>query len=150
MFHFNFTCILVLSTIGFLLFTLFKHERYTLAIVVCTDTGCTGHAFELFDPHGRSVAAHSEDGVLTLQEGYTWDGASGPAIDTRSVMRASAVHDAFYQAIKYGLLPIQYRKCADLLLRDLAIRDGCSRFRATYFFYAVRVFGRLAIGKIRS
>ena len=144
----NLFCFSVLLSVAAILFSIFKHERYTLALVIETPTGIEGRAFELFDVHGRSVAAHSEEGVLTLQEGYTWDGASGPAIDTRSVMRASAVHDAFYQAIKFGLLPMSYRKSADILLRDLAIKDGCHKARAIYFFYAVRVFGRLAIGKV--
>ena len=36
-------------------------------------------------------------GWLFIREGYAWDGASGPAIDTKSIMRGSLVHDALHQ-----------------------------------------------------
>jgi len=46
-------------------------------------------------------------GWLTIQAGYAWDGASGPAIDTKSFMRGSLVHDVCYQALSLGLLSRQ-------------------------------------------
>jgi len=36
-------------------------------------------------------------GSLCIREGYSWDGPSGPAIDTVDFMRGSLVHDALYQ-----------------------------------------------------
>jgi len=37
------------------------------------------------------------DGNLTIKKKYAWDGPSGPTIDTKTFMRGSLVHDAFYQ-----------------------------------------------------
>jgi hypothetical protein len=44
------------------------------------------------------------DGILTLIHPYAWDGAT-LALDTRTNMRGSAVHDALIQLVKLGLLP---------------------------------------------
>ena len=42
----------------------------------------------------------SKNGFLRIKTGYAWDGASGPAIDTRNFMRGSLVHDALYQLMR--------------------------------------------------
>lgn len=63
-------------------------------------------------------------GLLTVKEGYSWDGASGPTIDTKSSMRAGLVHDAFYQLLRGELISQHYREAADGLLRDLMIEDA--------------------------
>ena len=54
-------------------------------------------------------------GNLTIYKGYAWDGASGPAIDSKAFMRGSLVHDACYQLIAEGLLPQSARKTANHL-----------------------------------
>ena len=46
----------------------------------------------------------SKGGTLHLGVGFAWDGASGWTIDTKSSMRASAVHDALYKLIRMGRL----------------------------------------------
>jgi hypothetical protein len=81
------------------------------------------------------------DGVLTIQQGYLWDGPSGPAVDTNSLMRASLVHDALYELMQLRLLDGQWRKAADVLLRRLSIEDGCWRIRAWWVYWAVRLCG---------
>lgn len=43
------------------------------------------------------------DGLLTIRDGYAWDGASG-AFD-KGLEIPSLVHDAFYQMLREGLLP---------------------------------------------
>ena len=88
----------------------------------------------------------SKDGVLTLSEGYSWDGASGPARDTKTIMRASLIHDALYQLIRMGMLDQskETRKKADVILREICLEDGMSRFRAWAVYYAVRIFGAKA------
>ena len=42
----------------------------------------------------------SIDGLLTIKDGYAWDGPSGPTIDTPNFMTPSLVHDAIYQLMR--------------------------------------------------
>ncbi|TPV94105.1 MAG: DUF1353 domain-containing protein [Myxococcales bacterium FL481] len=83
------------------------------------------------------------EGALHFQMGYAWDGASGPAVDTKSWMRASLVHDGLYQLMRTGSLPQSYREPADRLMRQLCIEDGMPRVRAWWSYWAVRAAGGL-------
>lgn len=83
----------------------------------------------------------SGSGILSLQEGYAWDGPSGPAIDTPDWMRGSLVHDALYQFMRESLLPLSYRKPADQIMRRLLLADGMPAFRAWYSYVGVRIGG---------
>lgn len=83
----------------------------------------------------------TDGGRLKIRKGYAWDGASGPAMDTKNFMRASLVHDALYQLIREGILPTSKRKKADKLLREMCLADGMSRPRAWWVYRAVRAFG---------
>lgn len=85
-----------------------------------------------------------EDGLLVIREGYCWDGASGPAIDTENFMRGSLVHDVLYQLIRENKLAQRYRKRADRILYQIIREDGMKRIRAAWVFVAVRLFGRRA------
>jgi hypothetical protein len=95
-----------------------------------------------------------EQGKMILFEGFTWDGASGPAIDTATFIIPSAIHDALYFLIKNNkfdnlqlpswlnwLLRAVYRKIADILLVSLCAKFGMNMNRAWYVYYAVRIFG---------
>jgi len=53
------------------------------------------------------------DTGITIREGYCWNGASGPVIDTKSTMRGSLVHDALYQLMRMGLIGQEYKLLAD-------------------------------------
>jgi len=90
------------------------------------------------------------DGYIDVRAGYAWDGPSGPTFDTPTFMRGSLVHDALYQAIAQGLLSKDYRKRADLELRRLCLQDGMNKFRASYVYWAVRIFGGMAVSKKRE
>lgn len=81
------------------------------------------------------------DGLLTIQPGYAWDGPSGPTLDTPSFMRGSLVHDALYQLMREGDLPIEARQRADALLRDICLAAGMWPPRARYVHWFVRRFG---------
>ena len=84
------------------------------------------------------------DGNLTIAQNYTWDGPSGPAIDTRNFMRASLVHDALYQILReYPDMEHRkrFRKKADNVLRTICNDEDMFWFRSTYVYYAVRLFG---------
>ena len=85
------------------------------------------------------------DGVLFIEEGYAWNGPSGPTIDTPNFMPASLMHDAMYQLFRMELLSAdRWRKTADQELRRIALEDGMNRFRAGYVYHAVRMGARKA------
>lgn len=83
----------------------------------------------------------SIDGQLMVASGYQWDGPSGPAFDTPDFMRASLVHDALYQLMREGRLPMHYRNVADEQLWQIARADGMPWWRAAWCFLGVRLFG---------
>ena len=83
-------------------------------------------------------------GDLLILKDYAWDGASGPTMDTQSIMRASLVHDGLYQLMRDGGLPLSYRKPADKLLRKMCREDGMMWIRAWWVYLAVRIFGKEA------
>ena len=82
-------------------------------------------------------------GILSLKDGYAWDGPSGPTIDTLTFMRGSLIHDALYQLMREGQLDGKvHRENADRILHDICVEDGMSSFRAWYVYHAVRLFAR--------
>ena len=91
----------------------------------------------------RYIAVIDDNGdrLLAIFKGYAWDGASGPTFDDKTNMRASLVHDALYQLMREKLLDRKHRKYADELFRDICIEDGMGKFRAWYYYQAVRIFG---------
>ena len=82
------------------------------------------------------------DGVLHVYPSYQWDGASGPTIDTKNTIAASLVHDCLYQIVEVSHLAKYngFRKYADKVFYDHLRADGMSKFRAGYFYYALRIF----------
>jgi hypothetical protein len=101
-------------------------------------------------PGERPWAELGPSGVLVVREGYTWDGASGPAIDTSSVMDASLAHDVLYEFIARGLLPWSTRKAADKTLLRLCQEAKMPGWRSQYIYWAVRLFGGFAIDWVRQ
>lgn len=77
------------------------------------------------------------DGMLTIRTGYAWDGASGPAIDTRNFMRGSLVHDALYQLMREGHIGQHHRNAADRMLQRICSEDGMSALRAWWVYQGV-------------
>lgn len=63
-------------------------------------------------------------GVLTVREGYAWDGTSGPVIDRKSNMRGSCGHDALYQLMRMGLLDCRLYETADKDFGRWIKKDG--------------------------
>lgn len=83
----------------------------------------------------------SLDGWLTIHADYPWDGASG-ALDTKTIVRGSLVHDALFEMLRLGLLP--HDPCfheANLELHKICLEDGMCRWRADYIYRAVERFG---------
>jgi len=82
------------------------------------------------------------EGLLTLKNGYAWDGPSGPTIDTPNFMRGSLVHDALYQLMRSKLIEKErWRKKADGELKRMCVEDGMSRIRSWCVHKAVRCCG---------
>ncbi|MDN3652512.1 DUF1353 domain-containing protein [Thalassotalea ponticola] len=93
----------------------------------------------------------SKQGLLTINNGYAWDGPSGPTIDTQNFMRASLVHDALYQLMREQLLDTQStRKRADKLLQQLCRQDGMSALRAWLAYSGLRLLGSKAASPLNK
>jgi hypothetical protein len=85
----------------------------------------------------------TEDGWLVIKKDYAWDGASGPAFDTKTIMRGSLVHDALYQLMREGFLNRKtHRKYADQLLKKICLEDGMWKLRANWVYWAVQSFAK--------
>lgn len=95
-------------------------------------------------PVDTGLLAITSDGVLTIRKGYSWDGPSGPTIDTKNFMQGSLVHDALYQLMREEILPQSARKKADEILREICRKDGMSKVRAWYVYNGVRIGGASA------
>jgi len=126
-----------------------KGYKYELLETVMVFTGIKDEVNQLFaDPEHvgveidtRYIALFS-NGQLFIKARYAWDGASGPAIDTKTFMRGSLVHDALYQLMREGHLDRKYRKRADQLLREICLEDGMWNVRAAWVYWAVQTFAK--------
>lgn len=111
-----------------------------------------GYKYQLEDDYQETVAVQPDhilitpwvslgtNGLLLIRKGYAWDGPSGPAIDTRSFMRGSLVHDALYQLMRLGRLDRhRWRKEADRELRRICREDGMNAARAAWVYAGVRM-----------
>jgi hypothetical protein len=98
----------------------------------------------------RALVRLFPTGRLHVRAGYSWDGASGPAFDTAGVMEASFAHDVLYELIGRRLIPWSSRKAADQTLRKLCLAGKVPRWRATYIYCAVRLFGGFWLDPIRQ
>ena len=96
----------------------------------------------LFKPIDTEYIKLNTFGILTIKEGYAWDGPSGPVIDTLDTMRGSLIHDALYQLMRNKNLDHDtYRKTSDKILYETILEDGVMKFRAWYIYQGVRLFG---------
>ena len=117
----------------------YKHPEYKYRLVKNYQITLIDFDYESFDY--KYFSWNNDTKVLTIKEGYCWDGASKLAIDTFSFMEGSLVHDAFYQFMREKIIPITYKDYADRLLQKICIKNGMSKFRAGYVYWAVRFFG---------
>lgn len=86
----------------------------------------------------------NKKGFLTIKNGFAWDGASGPTIDTDNSMEGGLVHDALYQLLRQDFLPQIHRKYADKLLKDICVSKGMWKFRANIWEDSVQKFAKFA------
>jgi hypothetical protein len=87
---------------------------------------------------------YDTSGLLTIKEGYAWDGPSGPTIDTKDFMRGSLVHDVFYQLMREKYLDQSWKDYADKLLKRICIADGMYNIRAEMVYEGVQHFAGYA------
>lgn len=94
----------------------------------------------------------SDTGILKIEKGYRWDGASGPTFDTKATMRAGCIHDVLYQAMRENKLDIyKYKGMADSELGSIMKEDSespeiWSNIRSSYYEWAVNIAGWKAAG----
>ncbi len=82
-------------------------------------------------------------GNLIIEQGYAWDGTSGPVIDTAENMRASLVHDALYQLMRQRKLTAKaHKKKADKIFKRMCIEDGVSRAVAHTYYLVLKALGK--------
>lgn len=82
------------------------------------------------------------DGMLWIRAGYSWDGASGPTIDTDTTFVNSLVHDVFFQMQRKGQLP--HDPCFHISndeLKRIGINSGMYEWRANMWKNGVEEFG---------
>ncbi|HUS49701.1 MAG TPA: DUF1353 domain-containing protein [Candidatus Paceibacterota bacterium] len=82
---------------------------------------------------------------IIVKSGYAWDGASGFTIDTKNSMRASLIHDVFYQCLREEILPLSLKEYADSLFKKILIQDGMNKIRANIWYIAVKRFGENSV-----
>lgn len=109
-----------------------KGYKYQIVTDYSVYIGILNHSF------ATEFFSLDERGMLRIKKGYSFDGPSGLAIDTRNFMRASLAHDCLYQALRMELLEPKYRENADDLMRRICLEDGMSRIRAWWCWKAVR------------
>ena len=112
------------------------HEKFELYIPdSMTDKTITG---------SDNYVVLEPDGLMKFRRGYSWDGASGPTIDTKNTIRGSLVHDGLYQLMRENKLNRKHRNLVDKLLRQHLREDKMSRFRAWYWYKGVYIGAKKA------
>ncbi|PPC85928.1 MAG: hypothetical protein CTY37_07135 [Methylotenera sp.] len=86
----------------------------------------------------------SADGVLTIHPRFDFS-ANFPAINTWDAIRGACEHDAFYWLMKNGYLSYEFRRLIDYFFYWRLVKDGMPKFRARYWWHAVRLGGESAL-----
>ena len=80
-------------------------------------------------------------GELTVYTGYEWDGATG-AIDDKTILRGSCIHDVLCEMVSYRLIDSSYRKYADKEMIVICDIDGMMKLRKEWVYFAIRYFNK--------
>jgi len=113
-----------------------RKYKYQLTENYFVETNITG-----FSANNKFIGLN-KTGNMVIFQGYSWDGPSGPTIDTEAFIKASLVHDAFYQLFREKKLPLSLRIKADKFLYKECIQYGMWKIRALWVYWAVRIFGK--------
>ena len=85
--------------------------------------------------------------TMVIEDGYCWDGASGPTINTNKMIMISLPHDVFYQAIREQILDEIWKKDADLEIEEM-YKERSSKWFSWFgnlIHFAVDKFGKSSI-----
>lgn len=75
-------------------------------------------------PGGNEFVNLTLGGDLNIAIGYAWNGANWPAINTKSFVRPSLVHDALRQLWELGIIDDVGLAASDRLLAKMLREDG--------------------------
>lgn len=93
----------------------------------------------------------TSEGVLTVREGYAWDGTSGPVLDRKTNQRGSLAHDALYQLMRMERLPHFLWRDADREFAKILKQDGAWRLTRQIDMAGLKLaHGRAALPKNRK
>lgn len=104
-----------------------------------TLTRCFSHCLTKDNQVTNQPILSGNGQLLTFYVGYSWDGASGLAIDTQNTRCASLVHDGLYQAMRLGLLPRDMKALADEEMLLILKEDGMSGARRWFWELGLKV-----------
>ena len=93
-------------------------------------------------PNDFSLIKLTNAGNLTLEKGYTWNGAT-LIPDSEVTMRATLAHDALYLLMRRGLLERAWRKEVDRLFRKICFDDKMPAPFAHALYASLRAVGWL-------
>jgi len=82
---------------------------------------------------------------IQVNPGYTWDGCSGPTVDTANTMAAGLVHDFLYQMVREGIISKDCKEDIDNLFHSILRECGVIKIRAWYYHEAVKRFGHSSL-----
>ena len=108
---------------------------YTKIFLDISETITGANGFVCISPTGKKGEA-----LVEVEKGYCWDGCSGPTVDTKTSMRASLFHDAFYQLMREAKLPYKFVGNADRIFYRMLKEDGMNKFRAWYYYKGVNTW----------
>lgn len=117
------------------------HERFTISLPTFADP--VRPVLEIPGPAslgGKPIVILHPDGLLVIEAGYAWNGASGPAWDHNFIV-ASLVHDVLYQLIRLLLLSPEAKDAADDVMYWLCVGAGMWKPRAYWCWLGVHVGG---------
>lgn len=80
-----------------------------------------------------------ESGLLVVEKGYAWDGATG-AVDSKSIIFASCIHDILCGFINSGLLPVFVQALADEQFRLIEQQGKMPWIRRMWTYLGVRTY----------
>lgn len=107
--------------------------------------------FSAFDAKQIAAWVSLVDNRLVISSGYAWDGAStGLPWTPKKWLRPSLVHDALYQLIREGQLPMERRQDADNIFYQLLRENQVNVVLAFAAYLAVRIFGNYVLRKGRQ
>ena len=115
-----------------------KGYKYRLEVNYTAIIPIFGYEFE------NDIIKLTIDGTLTIKRGFNWDGASFIVIDTKSVLRASLVHDALYWLLRHEILPQEEKSTADRVYYIICVEDGVWQWRAKYMYKGLLIGGASA------